>query len=408
MADVQPADLWAVMDGIDVLERQREKRSLLLGALAGVNVCQLGPAGTGKSLLSREFCKRITSARFFSKTLHALMPADALLGSVDVPALINDGVYQLNVANAMPDAHVVFLDEWSRANGPSMDAMLPMLNAGERLAEGPGGMFKTPILFVVMASNFMPPPDDPQFGALVDRITLMQYIEYVKADDSFRELVVGQRARRIAEAAGTKPNATVSLEQFQLAQDKVMRVDYPKEFLAALSKLRRSAKKEGVGISDRAWPELAQVCQASAWLAGRTECNESDLAACEDGLWRDADDRAIARELVLPFQSQVSRETHARIAETEPHLAKLYEARPKIEGLAIGEQPSTEMVKELQAQVRSLHDCTTRVDALLDQAEREQVNAPELRELRTELEAANDWLGENFLPTFLRKERPFP
>lgn len=399
MVDVQPADLWAVMDDIKVEERQREKRTLLLGALAGVNINQMGPAGTGKSLLCREFCRRITGATFFSKTLHAMMPADAILGSVDIPKLVNDGEYAINVAHAMPSAHVPFLDEWPRANGPTMDALLPMLNAGERLAEGSGGMFKTPILFVVLASNFMPPADDPQFGALVDRITLMQWIDYVKADESFRAILVGHRARRIAEADGASNPVSVTLEQFQRAQDQVMRVEFPKEFQMDVSKLRREAKKEGIGISDRAWPELAQVCQASAFLGGRTECNSSDLTSCEDGLWRDPEDRATARELVLQYQSAVLRETHDRLRETEPHLAALYEARPQIEGLPMGEQPSTDLMKKIQATTRALNDCAKRVLKLLKDAEREQVNAPELRDLMTEIESANDWLSANFLPT---------
>lgn len=401
MVDIQPADLWAVMDDIRVLERQAQKRTLLLGALAGVNVCQMGPAGTGKSLLSREFCRRITGAKFFGKTLHAMMPPDSLLGSVDVPALIKDGEYRLNVANAMPSAHVVFLDEWSRANGPSMDAMLPMLNAGERLAEGNGGMFKTPILFVVLASNFMPAPDDPQFGALVDRITLMQYIEYVKADDSFKDLIRGSRERRVAEADQAEKLVSVTLEQFMLAQDRVMRVEFDDEFLADLAKLRRTAKNEGVGISDRAWGELVQVCQASAFLAGRTECKSTDLAACEDGLWRDDADRATARDLCLPFVSQVLRDAVDRVREAEPHLAKLTEVRPIVEGVAIGQQVPTDTMTVIQAQARALGQCVERTVALMEQAEREQVNVPELRELAVEFEATNAWLKDNFLPTFL-------
>lgn len=401
MVDIQPADLWAVMDDIKVLERQAQKRTLLLGALAGVNVCQMGPAGTGKSLLSREFCRRITGAKFFGKTLHAMMPPDSLLGSVDVPALIKDGEYRLNVANAMPSAHVVFLDEWSRANGPSMDAMLPMLNAGERLAEGNGGMFKTPILFVVLASNFMPAPDDPQFGALVDRITLMQYIEYVKADDSFKDLIRGSRERRVAEADQAEKLVSVTLEQFMLAQDRVMRVEFDDDFLADLAKLRRTAKNEGVGISDRAWGELVQVCQASAFLAGRTECKSTDLAACEDGLWRDDADRATARDLCLPFVSQVLRDAVDRVREAEPHLAKLTEVRPIVEGVAIGQQVPTDTMTVIQAQARALGQCVERTVALMEQAEREQVNVPELRELTVEFEATNAWLKDNFLPTFL-------
>jgi MoxR-like ATPase len=186
--EVAPADVLAVARDLNanvLVERTRQIRTLITGALAGVNINQLGPAGSAKSMMSRALCERIVGGRYFSKALHAQMPADALIGGYDMPEFARSGEFRRNVTHFMPDAHVVFLDEWSRANGPTPDAMLPMLNAGERLAEGDAGMVRTPILFVVLASNFMPASDDQQFGALVDRITLSQYIDYIQSDESF-------------------------------------------------------------------------------------------------------------------------------------------------------------------------------------------------------------------------------
>jgi MoxR-like ATPase len=394
-----PAELSAIMDDIEVLERQSHKRVLLRGALAGVNINQMGPAGTGKSLLAREFCKRITGARFFTKALHALMVPDSLFGGVDIPALV-DGRFEINVTNKMPDAHIAFVDEWSRANGPTMDGLLPMLNAGEREAEGANGMFRTPLLFVVLASNFTPPADDPQFGALVDRITLSQWIEYVKADSSFRDLVSGHLARR-AGGAGMVVRASVTLEQFMLAQASVAQVAPTDGFLADFGQLRRKARQAGVGISDRAWGELAQVCQAEAFMNGRTELVSTDLAACEDGLWRDEADRGAARDLVMPYLSEVLSAATERRRETEPALARLYEQKPIIEGLPVGARVPDGAISDVQSAARELGVAYGRIAKLLKTAEAEQVSVPDLNELQSELVGANEWLEDNFLPTFI-------
>lgn len=397
-----PQDIQAVVDDINLnvlVERERVMRVLTIGALAGVNINQLGPAGTAKSLMSREFCKRIVGARFFSKTMHAMMPADAVIGAIDMPALANDGEFKRNVEHYLPNAHVGFLDEWSRANGPTLDAFLPMLNVGERIAEGNGGMFKTPLLFVVLASNFTPPADDPQFGALVDRITLSQYIEYVQADASFEDMLLADHKRRLAEQNGSQSQpVTLTLDQFVGAQHQVREVTYSADFRQEFSKFRKKVRGEGLMISDRAFMELGLVAKANAWLSGRDECNKFDISAVEDGLWRDKDDRPIARQLVLPYQSKFVQAAAKRRAETEPHLAKLLELRPLVEGVVSGQPVPPEVMSKVQAVSRALGDANKRVGENIASAEKAQENVPDLRELHAELQAAKKWLDQNYLP----------
>jgi MoxR-like ATPase len=397
MTAVTPADIQALVDDITtnvLVEGSRDLRTLAIAAIAGVNAHQLGPPGSGKSLRLRAFCERITGARYFSKTVHAMMPADAIIGGYDMPEFAKSGEFKRNTDHYAPNAHVVFLDEITRANGPTLDAILPMLNAEERLAEFNGGMAKTPILFMVTASNFMPEPDDAHLGAFVDRITLMQYIDYVQADESFMEMLVRHHAR----VANPAPPVTVSLEQFQQAQAEVAAVNPAPEFREAYAALRRQARGEGLGVSDRRWMELGRVARAGAWLAGRTDLIPNDLAVIEDGLWRDKDERAIARQLVMPYQSKFIQEAAQRRTEAEPHLAQLLELRPLVEGTAQGQAIAPDVMSKVQVVSRSLGEANKRVEKTLNEAERQQELVPDLRELHAELQAAKKWLEANFLP----------
>ena len=406
MVTVTPQDIERVVTDITtnvLIERTAAMWVLVRGALAGVNINQEGPPGSGKSLMCRALCERITGARFFQKTLHAQMPADALIGGYDMQKFAATGVFERHVDGYLPMAHVGLLDEWPRANGPTLDSFLPMLNVGERMAEGNGGMFKTPLLFIVLASNFKPEADDPQFGALIDRITLNQYLDYVAADASFHQSLITDHARQQAVRAGAVQKETVTLEQFERAQQEVREVALSPEFLQAYSQLRRNARIEGMPISDRAFVELSYVAKAEAWLAGRTVLQPSDIAAIENGLWRDKDDRGKARQLVKGFLSPLIQEADDRRSEADPHLAMLLELRPVVEGVPLGAALDSGVMSQAQSVSRALGAANLRVEQLMEQAQREQVQIPELTDLHDELQSAKKWLETWQLPAYWPK-----
>ena len=95
-----------------------------------------------------------------------------------------------------------FIDELFRANGLMQDALLPLANTGERAAEHNGGMIRTPCKAFFSASNHTPDAENEQAQALVDRITLMQKVEAVKADDSFKDLIERRGDIWLLEPAG--------------------------------------------------------------------------------------------------------------------------------------------------------------------------------------------------------------
>lgn len=398
---VEPGDFLRVIQFLDtqvLVERSLELRIIALGTLAGVNIHQLGPPGVAKSLGLREFARCITGARYFEKALNANMPADAVIGAYDMAKFAATGEFVRNVEHYAPFAHVIFLDEWFRANGPMQDALLPLANTEERQAEHNGGMMPCPTIVLVSASNHMPDPDNEQAQALVDRITLMSYVEAVKADDSFKEILRRHHDRRLAQRGGTWTRETIALEQVQAAQEMVNAVRLSPEFLDKTAELRRAAANEGLGVSDRRWTELGRVCRAQAWLSGRDHTIPEDLAVVEHGMWRERDQIEIAHKLVLPFHGRFEREATSKRQEAAKAMAMIEEIRPLVEGTPPTEEldPSV-LTKAIQAS-RAIATVKSRVDAVLSEAEKEKRDAGGLRDLSNELLAIQLWLKKNKLP----------
>lgn len=385
-----------------LVEREQEMRVLIRGTLAGVNVHQIGEPGVAKSLALREFAKSITGARYFEKPLNANLPADAVIGGPDIPRLMNKGEYARNIDHYAPNAHIVFIDEIVRANGPMHDALLPLLNSEERQAETNGGMMTTPIKVVVTASNTWFDPENAQVQALADRITLMQLVSDVRSDDSFKEILRRHHSRRSNERAGTRNRETITLAQLEQAQDEVNQVGFATEFLDAVSKLRRDAKTEGLRVSPRRWVELVRVCRANAWMSGRDTLIPEDLVVVEHGLWRDKDEIPIAHKLVLPYHGRFEREAQEKRSEADKAFARLEQIRPQVEGTPDGEPLEQNVMIEAMTAAREIDALKERIEKVLVEAEREKRDAANLRSLDNEVLAAQKWLFDNSLGTKYR------
>ena len=397
-----PAEMRALNADIKLQERGPVKEVALLNALAGKNLVIIGPPGTGKSLLAREFCRRIGVSgermRHFEKTLHPQMPVDALMGSYDMEKLLKESRLERKIEGYLPGADSAFLDELSRINGPVADALLPLLNTTERLYEANGTMKRSPALFMVAAVNFLPDPADPHLGAFVARLTLIAKVDYIKSDDSFKQMMRESQARKRGET-GSEPQVFVGLEAFKAAQAEVQHVDANHgDFPDALVQLRRACRRAGLGVDDRRWDELQDVARAAAWLAGREFCVREDLAALEAGLWRAEVEIPKVLEVLLPYRSTFEQDAAKFRDEAADHLATHAKLTPIVESTP----PSSPIDRDVSAQLgdagRALRQVYGRVRAALADAERQKRDAPALRELLSELEDVRVWRENNDLP----------
>lgn len=401
---VAPADFLKVIEYLDteiIVERALELRVLLLGLLSGVNVHLIGPPGTAKSLALRELSKSIIGANYFAKTLHAQTPADAIIGGYDMTLFAAGGGLVRKVEGYMPWAHIVFLSELPRANGPTLDSTLPMMNTEEREYEHNGGMGLSNIKFVSTDSNTWFDPDNTQAQALSDRVTLMVMVHPIRSDESYKEMLRRHHDRRAGDRAGTRDTdrVTVTLEQLEEAQRQVDAVTLGPEYLDADAELRRNAKAKGLIVSDRRWGELGRVARVSAWLSGRDHTIPDDNAVKEHGLWREEKDIATAAELVEQYHGRFVREAREKRAEAATSFARLEKIRPQVEGTPPNTDLEPDVLKEAINVGRTVDSVKARVEQVLGEAAKEKRDAPDLRDLDNELLAAQKWFKANGLPT---------
>ncbi|HEX6973353.1 MAG TPA: MoxR family ATPase [Vicinamibacterales bacterium] len=403
---VTPADFERVVSWLStevLVERAAELRVAIRGLIAGVNVHLIGVPGIAKSLLWRELAKCIVDSIYFEKQVHGLMPADALIGAYDPKKFLETGELVRNVEGKLPASHIGFVDEITRGNGPSHDALLSITNVGERQYEHNGVLAVAALRVFISASNTWFDPDNQQAQALSDRVTLMLWIEDIKSDENFKELI--RRGVRRRHGVERTARETITLAQLDEAQALAREVDVERaEFLDKLAELRRKTKAEGLIISPRRWQELVYVCQANAWMAGRDHCIPEDLVIVEHGLWRDQEDRAIAHKLVLEFHGRYEREAAKFKQEAAKPFADVEAIKPEVEGTPPNEELDPDVLRKAISASRAIDAVKARVDAVLREADGEKRDAASLRELSNDLLSQQKWFSTNGLPTGLGKQ----
>jgi MoxR-like ATPase len=382
-----------------LIERDQEMRTIIRASIAGVNAHMGGAGGLAKSLALREYARCIEGARFFEKALQPGTPPDAVIGPYDMEQYANTGKFERAVEHYLPGAHIGFIDELLRSSGLMKDALMPLLNSEERRAEGNGGMIDTPLRFIVTAANTWFEPDDPYTQAIEDRITILMHIVDLKAEDSFKELIRRDHARRQANRAGSLERETITLAQFDAAQVAAEAVEPSASFIDAVTKLRRDCTARGLRVSPRRWIELIRVCRANAWMAGRDELVPEDLLAVEGGLWRSEDEIPQARELLLEFRGKFERMAEDRRKEADPIFSKIEAIRAPVENTPAGENVEPDTLKQAIATTRQVEDLHARIEQNLAEAAKEKAAAEDLHALANEVTAVRRWLFENGMPT---------
>lgn len=399
---VTPEDFLRVAQFLDtkvLVERSVEIRVLNLALLAGVNAHLNGAPGVAKSLGLNEYAKCILGARYFKKPLNEDLSPSRVLGEWDYPHFMRGDTPELErkTVGYAPEAEIIFLDEVFRANGLMLDALLPLANVGEREFEHNGGMAKAPTMLMVSAANFTPDPDNTRAQAYLDRVTVMLWVDRVKASDSFKEILRRAQAVREHQSAGTweQERETIHVEQVAEAQRQVRAVQHTAEYLDAMWELREGAAREGLPVSDRRWVELDQFAHANAWLAGRDFLIAEDVVVMEWGMAREKSHIAEAHKLVLPYHGRYEQAAVTCRAEAAPHIAKWEEIRAGVEAVPATERLDPSLLRQALGVSHAIDEVKQAVDKVLDEAEREQRDAAKLRDLTNELLAIQRWAYKN-------------
>jgi MoxR-like ATPase len=275
------------------LGRSEVIRCLLISALAGEHVVLVGPPGTAKSALARTFAK-LCDAIYFEYLLTRFTEPNELFGPVDIAAF-REGQYKRKTAGMLPEAEIVFLDEVFKSNSAILNSLLTLLN--ERRYVSGGVTLKCPLLTVIGASNEV--PADADLAAIFDRFLLRVRADYLDAFH-FQDLLQRgwQLEAQLATDTQVRPLLTAAeLRDAQRALAQKTRFD--DAFLTAYRSLVLQIRAEGIGLYDRRVVKLLKLCDASAFLDGRSTPDASDLFLLKH-VWNAEDQAGILEGLVTP------------------------------------------------------------------------------------------------------------
>ena len=280
------------------LEREDAIRGLIAALLARQHVVLLGPPGAAKSAMVRELCHRITGATYFEWQVTRFTTPEELFGPVSLRALEQDS-YRRVTTGKLPEAHIAYVDETFKANSAILNALLAIME--ERLFHNDGAPQQVPLQTMVGASNELP-EDREELGAMWDRFLLRYTVDYLRHPSAVEAM--------LRQAARKAPKTTISLADLETAQAQVSEVSV-EAVIPLVIQIRQRLWQEQVLVSDRRLVRSLDLIRASAWLAGRTEAAEEDLAILAHALWQEPAQQVLVRQIVM----EIADPTQGRILE---------------------------------------------------------------------------------------------
>lgn len=298
-----------------LIERAEIVRLALVGVVARQHMLILGPPGTSKSGLINRLADHVATpsggglSRFVYLMTKATTPNE-IFGPFSVSKMRDEDQFIRVTTNKLPEAELAFLDEIFKSNSAILNALLTITNERE-FDNGPIRQ-GVPLLSLFGASNELPQGDD--LGALWDRFLIRTIVGYV-SDAGFAQLL---RLRR----AQIAPPTYISAADLRAAQQDAMLVDVPEDTLAQVEQLRRDLASAGIIASDRRWGQSLDVMCANAYIDGRSQVDEDDLALLADVLWQTPDQRATIKTQV----GKIANPLNARAIELGDQAHSVYES----------------------------------------------------------------------------------
>lgn len=275
-------------------ERSEIISSIWVAAIAQLHLLMVGPGGTGKSMISRDFAKRVSGSTYFEVALDETSTPDQILGPPDIKSMVEEGKTRRVSDGMLPEAHYAFLDEFFNANGPALHCMMPLLN--ERIFHNNGKPVPAMLRSAVMGTNKL--NSDADQAALWDRVHIRHQINYVADRDNLNALLNAAMARSVSvyqPAAYTD----VSLADIDAAHDESLAIPFSDLAADTFLNLNEELARKGVLISTRRLVEGRKAVLASAWLAGHDEVLVGDLSVLRHMFWNKQEEVNEVKNVIL-------------------------------------------------------------------------------------------------------------
>jgi len=270
-----------------LVEREGPIHGLTLALLSQTNILFLGSPGTAKSMLVKEYAKRVASSSYFEWLLTKFSTPDEVFGPISAKGLEDDH-YRRITSGKLPEKLFAFLDEIFKSNSGMLNSLLPTLC--ERIFYNDGQAVPIPLICLVGASNEIPDEDD-QLQALYDRFHLKYHVQPIQEQDQF--------LRMLKMIDIPEPETYLTLDEIKACQIDINTVNIGDGILNIFSKIRTALNKEGIVVTDRTYKVATKIVRAEAWLSGNKSVDESHFEILQHLFWQDPDKIRKVQSIIL-------------------------------------------------------------------------------------------------------------
>lgn len=266
-------------------EREEEVEALLIALLSKQHILFIGPAGTGKSVLSSMLGEIVEDSHYFQHLLTPFSTPEELFGVLSLKDL-EQGVYKRNIANMLPEAHFAFIDEIFKANSAILNSLLTLVN--ERVFYNNGVPIPSPLMTIVGSSNEYI-EEGEGLEALFDRFLLRYEVNYIREENVFIAMLKDETSVQIPK---------MTMTELADHQAQAVKVSIADSIFQAIAKIRQMLHDAGIHPSDRRFKQSLSILKAKAYLAGRAMVLREDLKIMENILWETIDQKSTAQEII--------------------------------------------------------------------------------------------------------------
>lgn len=287
-----------------VYEKDQIIAVALLCAVAGENMFLLGPPGTAKSMVASRLKMVFKNGKSFDYLMSRFSTPDEIFGPISISRLKNEDKYERLVADYLPEADVVFLDEIWKAGPSIQNTLLTVIN--EHIFHNGRQILHTPMKVLIAASNELPAKDEG-LEALWDRFLMRLVSNCIESDAAFFKMLKNEQT----ELKPLSEQLYITNELYDKWQSEARTVTLSESVTNAIKSLRKilSAHEKEDGnqlryyISDRRWRKAYRLMQTSAYLNGRNEIDLTDYLLLIHSFWNDVE---VIPNVLASFTSSIT------------------------------------------------------------------------------------------------------
>lgn len=349
-----------------LVQRDEEIRLLVLSLIARTHLALIGRWGIAKSLALDTFMSHVSDdVRMFKKTIRKGTNVEELFGPPSVKRMLDEDVFEYNIASTLAEANLAMLTEIWKGNSPTLNSLLRVIN--EREFENGTHVIDVPLWSLIADSNELPPPSEHDLMAMRDRFGMTKIVEPVRTRDGLLAILDTQLAK-LSGTSLTGTHTMISRAEIEALQDAVTKVTIPPNVRQAYAELQMKASHEGLDTaSSRRHFEGLKVCAANAVLRGDTELRRDDLRLMAYNLWTFPEEVKTAEKLVLEYAGQTAKRAVRFRESLEEVTREVNDLAQKLP--ADGSQPDPNLYGEIGVQHANLQNLRKKVDSARDDAE---------------------------------------